>query len=216
MKYDLVIFDLDGTTLNTLEDLADACNAALSANGYPTHSLEKIRLSVGSGVSRLIRLTLPESAGDETHAKVLADFKAYYAAHVDIKTKPYPGIISMLESMRAAGVHTAVNSNKFNAAVQALCSAHFGSLIEMALGECETVPKKPDPTGVQRIIARFHASPSRTLYVGDSDVDLRTAQNAGIDCAWVSWGFRRREELAGLAVPHAFDSADALTRFILD
>lgn len=216
MKYDLVIFDLDGTTLNTLEDLADACNAALSANGYPTHSLEKIRLSVGSGVSRLIRLTLPESAGDETHAKVLADFKAYYAAHVDIKTKPYPGIISMLESMRAAGVHTAVNSNKFNAAVQALCSAHFGSLIEMALGECETVPKKPDPTGVQRIMAQFHASPSRTLYVGDSDVDLRTAQNAGIDCAWVSWGFRRREELAGLAVPHAFDSADALTRFILD
>lgn len=215
MKYDLVIFDLDGTTLNTLEDLAGACNAALSANGYPTHDLEKIRLSVGSGVSRLIRLTLPESAGDEMHAKVLADFKTYYAAHVNVKTMPYAGVIPMLEAMRAAGIHTAVNSNKFNAAVQALCGAHFGSLIEMALGECENVPKKPDPTGVERIMAQFHTAPSRTLYVGDSDVDLRTAQNAGVDCAWVSWGFRRREELAGLTIPHAFDRVDALTDFIL-
>ena len=215
MKYDLVIFDLDGTTLNTLEDLAAACNAALSANGFPTHDPEKIRLSVGSGVSRLIRLTLPGNASDETHAKVLADFKAYYAAHVDVKTVPYPGVIPMLEAMRAAGVHTAVNSNKFDAAVQALSRAHFGALVELALGECESVPKKPDPTGVRRIMSHFRISASRTLYVGDSDVDLRTAQNAGVDCAWVSWGFRRREELENLAIPHAFDNADALARFIL-
>lgn len=216
MKYDLVIFDLDGTTLNTLEDLASACNAALAGNGFPTHDLEKIRLSVGSGVSRLIRLTLPENAGDGVHAKVLADFKAYYAAHLDVKTAPYPGVIPMLEAMQATGVHAAVNSNKFNSAVQSLCAAHFGPLIELALGECESVPKKPDPTGVQQIIAHFHASPRRTLYVGDSDVDLKTAQNAGVDFAWVSWGFRSREELAGLAISRAFDSADALARFILD
>lgn len=214
MKYDLVIFDLDGTTLNTLEDLADACNAALASNGYPTHSLEKIRLSVGSGVARLIQLTLPEGTDAETQARVLADFKTYYAAHVDVKTKPYPGIEALLAALRASGVHTAVNSNKFHSAVQALCDAHFGGLVELALGERPEIPKKPSPEGVRRIMDAFHARPERTLYVGDSNIDLLTAQNAGIDCAWVSWGFRTREELAGLTIPHAFDTVEALSRFL--
>lgn len=215
MKYDLVIFDLDGTTLNTLEDLADACNTALASNGYPTHDIEKIRLSVGSGVARLIQLTLPENADAEVQARVLSDFRNYYSAHVDVKTQPYPGIDAMLKTLRTAGLHVAVNSNKFHAAVQSLCDAHFGSLIELALGEQPNVPKKPSPEGVRQIMDAFHAKPERTLYVGDSNIDLLTAQNAGIDCAWVSWGFRTQEELAGLTVPHAFDTVEALTRFIL-
>lgn len=215
MKYDLVIFDLDGTTLNTLEDLADACNHALALNGFPTHDLEKIRTSVGSGVARLIDLTVPDGTTPEIRAKVLAEFKAYYASHVNVKTAPYPGITAMLCALKNAGVRVATNSNKFDAAVQTLSLTHFGDLVSMALGERSDIPKKPSPEGVYRIMNALSASKERTLFVGDSNIDLLTAQNAGIDCAWVSWGFRSREELGDLEIPHAFDSAQELAEFIL-
>lgn len=216
MKYDLVIFDLDGTTLNTLEDLAGACNATLRANGYPTHSIEKIRTSVGSGVANLIRLTLPADTDSAIHAKVLADFKTYYSEHVNVKTAPYPGILSMMQALRSAGIRIAVNSNKYDGAVQSLCASHFGDLVDMAVGECANVPRKPDPAGVHQIIHALNADLSRTLYVGDSNIDVLTAQNAGLDCAWVSWGFRNRDEMTDVQIDHAFDSVEALTEFILN
>lgn len=216
MKYNLVIFDLDGTTLNTLDDLAAACNHALALNGFPTHSLEKIRLSIGSGIANLIQRVLPDGTDEATHAKVLADFRAYYADHVNDQTAPYPGVIDMLKALRAAGIRVAINSNKINSATNELCKLHFGELVELALGELPDVPRKPAPDGVYRIMSAFGADKAHTLYVGDSGVDLRTAANAGVDGAWVSWGLRHRDELGeGVTVTNGFDSVEDLKAFIL-
>ena len=195
-KYDLVIFDLDGTILNTLDDLSDACNAALRKNGYPTHTRDEVRTFIGSGVANLMRRALPEDVSDETRAKVLADFKAHYA-------------------LRGAGVHVAVNSNKFDEAVGGLCQRYFGDLVEFAAGELTGVPRKPAPDGANRILTHFGVDRSRAVYVGDSGVDLQTAQNAGLDGAWVSWGFRHREELENVEIPRAFDTVDALKQFLM-
>lgn len=214
-KYDLVIFDLDGTILNTLDDLSDACNAALRQNGYPTHPRDKVRTFIGSGVANLMRRALPEGASDEVHAKVLQDFKAYYALHSQDKTAPYPGVIEMLRALRGAGVHVAVNSNKFDEAVGKLCQKYFGELVEFAAGELTGVPRKPAPDGANRILQHFGVSRERAVYVGDSGVDLQTARNAGMDGAWVSWGFRHRDELGETEVLRAFDSVDALKQFLL-
>lgn len=214
MKYDLVIFDLDGTILNTLEDLTDACNAALTMHGFPSRTIEEVRTFIGSGVSNLIRQALPEGAAD-MHAQVLADFKAYYFSHLNIKTAPYPGISDLLAKLRASGIHVAVNSNKIDPATCELCRAHFPETVEFALGERPEIERKPSPAGVQLIMEHFGAAAEQTVYVGDSNTDLLTAENAKLDCAWVSWGFRHADELEGLRIPHAFDTVEALSEFLL-
>ena len=215
MKYDLVIFDLDGTLLNTLEDLAFACNTALAEFGFPRRSTEEVRTFIGNGVARLIRRAVPEGTTDETIAEVLSRFKAIYTDNVNVHTVPYPGIPELLDALRAAGVKCAVNSNKVDNAVQLLCDAHFDGRLDLALGERRDIPKKPAPDGARRIMNTLGVTPERTLYVGDGDADLLTAQNAGIDSAWVSWGYRRREELAGIAIPRAFDDVEQLKLYIL-
>ena len=192
MKYELVIFDLDGTLLNTLDDLAASANRALARAGFPARTTE------------------------EVCEAVLADFKRDYTENVNVRTRPYPGIAELLVRLRAAGVRTAVNSNKVDNATQLLCRAHFEGLLDMALGEVAGIPKKPAPDGARRIMEVLNVAPEKALYVGDGDADLLTAQNAGIDCAWVSWGYRRREELKGLDIPRAFDDVDSLSDFILD
>lgn len=216
MRYDLVIFDLDGTLLNTLDDLADACNAALTEAGYPARSRDEVRRFIGNGVARLIRRALPEGADDAVCARVLARFKAIYIEHVNDKTRPYPGIPELLAALREKRVKIAVNSNKVDAATQLLCADHFSGLIDLALGEQPDIPKKPAPDGAMRIMETLGAAPARTLYVGDGDADILTARNAGIDGAWVSWGYRRREELAGLEIPLCFDTVEALKKTILE
>ena len=215
MKYDLVIFDLDGTLLNTLADLAYAANAALQEYGFPTRTTEEVRTFIGNGVARLIRRAVPEGTSDETIAEVLRRFKAIYTENVNVHTVPYPGIPELLDHLRAAGIKCAVNSNKVDNAVQLLCDAHFDGRFDLALGEREGIPKKPAPDGAQYIMRALGITPERTLYVGDGDADLLTAQNAGIDCAWVSWGYRRREELTGIDIPCAFDSVKQLKQYIL-
>lgn len=214
-KYDLVIFDLDGTILNTLDDLSDACNAALRENGFPTHERDRVRTFIGSGVANLMYRALPEGVSDDVHAEVLADFKRIYSEHSQDRTAPYPGVLDMLRRLRGAGIHVAVNSNKFDEAVGGLCRQYFGDLVEYAAGERAGVPRKPAPDGANRILEHFGVARGRAVYVGDSGVDLRTAQNAGLDGAWVSWGFRHRDELGDVAVPAAFDSVEALERFLL-
>jgi len=216
MKYDLVIFDLDGTILNTISDLTAACNAALHANGFPTHSEEHIRTCVGSGVARLIKLATPAGTDEATIQKVLSDFKAEYSAHVNVRTAPYDGIVKLFVAMRRAGIRIGVNSNKIDAATQALCRIHFTGLTDYVLGERPEIPKKPAPDGAKMIMEALGVSPDRTLYVGDSGVDINTAHNAGIDSAWVSWGFRRHDELGDVSVQHAFDTVEELSRFILE
>ena len=216
MKYELVIFDLDGTLLNTLDDLAASANRALARAGFPARSTEEVRRFIGGGVSRLIHRAVPEGTPEIVCEAVLSDFKRDYTENVNVHTRPYPGIAELLVRLRAAGVRTAVNSNKVDNATQLLCRAHFEGLLDMALGEVAGIPRKPAPDGAQRIMEALNVAPEKALYVGDGDADLLTAQNAGIDCAWVSWGYRRREELEGLDIPRAFDDVGALSDFILD
>lgn len=216
MKYDLVIFDLDGTLLDTLSDLKNAVNCALARFDLPPHTREEVRLFVGDGVVKLLTRALPEGSAPETIARAVAAFKDSYDAHMDVETKPYPGITNMLQALNAAGVKVGINSNKYDTAVKSICARHFGDLYFMAVGESPASGKKPDPAGALSILASSGADPARTLYVGDSAVDLETARNAGLDSAWVSWGFRRREEMGDLGCALAFDSAPSLLGHILN
>ena len=216
MKYNLVIFDLDGTVLETLVDLANAVNHAMTLHGYPTHSVEEVRCMVGNGVANLIKRATPAETTEEKRAQVLADFKAYYRDHVNVFTKPYPGIIDLLKSLKDAGVKVGINSNKYDAALQNLCHIHFEGLYDMAAGECETTPRKPDPTAALRIMNALNAEKAETIYIGDSGVDLDTAKNAGIASAWVSWGFRKADEMQGYDLSNAFHSADELKAYLLE
>ena len=215
MKYKVVIFDLDGTVLDTIGDLAAAVNYALERFSLPTHSVEDVRRMVGNGVANLIRRAVPKDVSDEKCAEILAAFKARYREHINDLTKPYAGICEMLKALKEAGIYVGINSNKFDAALQSLCRIHFDGLYDYAVGESEVTPKKPDPTAAQRIMAAAGASAAETIYIGDSSVDLDTAKNAGVDSAWVSWGFRRPDEMEGCEIVRRFDNAADLQAFLL-
>jgi phosphoglycolate phosphatase len=215
MKYELVIFDLDGTLLDTLDDLTQAINHALGLQGFPSRSREEVRHLIGNGIASTMRRAVPEGSDDNVFRQALSDFRDYYLSHVNVHTRPYDGIPGLLDGMGRAGIRAAVNSNKVDCATRALCEAHFPGRFACILGEQTDIPKKPAPDGALRVIGQLGANPGRTLYVGDGETDIRTAANAGIDCAWVSWGYRRPSELEGLAIPHAFDSVQALRDFIL-
>ena len=215
MKYELVIFDLDGTLLDTLDDLTQAVNYALQLQGFPLRSREEVRLLVGNGVASTMRRAVPEGTDEAVYLQALQDFRQYYLEHVNDCTRPFEGIVDLLDALQRVGIHAAVNSNKVDTAVRALCAAHLGNRIDLVLGERPEFPKKPSPEGAVHIMRRLGAAPEHTLYVGDGEADLRTAENAGIDCAWVSWGYRHRDELGPLKVDHAFESAAALEHFIL-
>lgn len=190
--YDTVIFDLDGTLLDTLDDLMDAVNHALGEMGYPARSRGEVQAFVGNGVARLMERAVPVGTSPEDTARALGIFKSYYALHSKDKTAPYPGILEALETLREGGCKLAVVSNKFDAAVKDLARDYFPGLMDLAAGENEAggVPKKPDPTMVLRTIAALGSAAERAVYVGDSDVDLETAKNAGLPCISVTWGFR--------------------------
>ena len=182
-----VIFDLDGTLLDTLEDLKDATNAALTAFGYPQRSLDEVRQFVGNGAARLLELAAPEGAD---HQPVLAWFQEYYHTHCRVKTGPYPGIPEALKQI-ATEYPMAIVSNKPDLAVKALCADYFPGIF--AMGEHEGCPRKPAADMVRKAMAAIGATDC--LYVGDSEVDVATAKNAGVPCLSVLWGFRDREML---------------------
>lgn len=193
-RYDAVIFDLDGTLLDTLDDLMDAVNHALAEMGWPLRSREEIRQFVGNGVALLMERSVPAGTASADTAKALAIFKDYYELHKQDKTAPYPGVVELLKALREKGFQLAVVSNKFDAAVKALVEDYFPALLHSAAGENEVagVPKKPAPAMVLRVLKELGVSPGRAVYVGDSDVDLQTAANAGLPCISVTWGFRDR------------------------
>ncbi len=187
-----ILFDLDGTLLNTLEDLTDATNYALGQFGCPSRTLEEVRRAIGNGAANQIRKSLPEGTPEETVQKVLAVYKPYYTAHCRIKTKPYAGIPEALAALRDK-YQVAIVSNKPDSAVKALCADYFPGIY--ALGECPDCPRKPAADMVLKGMAAIGAD--SCVYVGDSEVDVLTAKNAGVPCLAVLWGFRDRPDLEG-------------------
>ena len=189
------IFDLDGTLLDTLEDLYLATNQALTRHSLPARTRDEVRMFVGNGVEMLIRRAVPAETAENTVAAVLADFKAIYATICEDHTVPYPGIIPLLTALRARGIRTAVVSNKFDAATKQLCQKYFGDLVEIAVGERAGIRKKPAPDTVFEVLRQLELSADSAVYIGDSDVDIETARGAGMPCLSVTWGLRDEDFL---------------------
>lgn len=208
----LVIFDLDGTLLNTIADLGTATNHALRVCGYPEHNLASYPKMVGNGITRLIERTLPEDERDtETVERVREKFKEYYDEHMNDLTGPYPGITDMLRELGKMGVKLAVASNKYQAAVVALIRHYFPDIDWQAIeGQKEGVPTKPDPSIVFEILAKCPTRKSKVLYVGDSGVDMETARRACVDSCGVTWGFRSLKELKDHHADNIVDTPDGI------
>lgn len=195
MKYKAVIWDLDGTLLDTLEDLMNSVNYGLEAFDMPKITLEMTRRFVGNGVGRLIELAVPEGTDKETEAKVLARFKGHYEEHSLDKTKPYDGVVDVLKALKDKGYKLAIVSNKIENAVGELAEKFFEGLIDVAIGETPDVPKKPAPDMIFKALDRLGVEKSEAIFIGDSDVDVATGINSGLDMLTVLWGFRDEEEL---------------------
>lgn len=199
-KYDTVIFDLDGTLMDTLEDLADAVNEILSRNGYPVRTIREVRRIVGNGLRQTLTLCLPEGTDQEEVDRLLPEFASYYQEHCQIKTKPYDGIEDTLRELSDRGFKLAIVSNKRDEAVKTLNRECFAEYVSVAIGENESagIRKKPAPDTVYQALRELGSTREQAVYVGDSEVDRMTAENAGLPCVSVDWGFRDREELEKL------------------
>lgn len=196
-SFDTYIFDLDGTLLDTLGDLAASVNHALRTHGLPEHSIDDVRRFVGNGVRKLMERAVPDGAGNPLFDETFATFRQYYMAHSLDTTRPYEGIPETLKALKARGCHLAVVSNKMMAATQELCYHFFPDTIEVAIGEDEAagIRRKPAPDTVFAALKALGVGKENAVYVGDSDVDIQTARNAGIPCISVLWGFRDRDFL---------------------
>lgn len=216
MKYELAIFDMDGTILDTLEDLTDSLNYALAKNKYPTHSIDAVRQFVGNGILKLIERGVPAGTEGQSVAKVHKDFIRYYTVHCADKTKPYVGIPELIERIRKAGCKTAVVSNKSDVAVQELCIQYFEGLFDYAVGDREGIQKKPSPDSVNEVLKQLNVTRENAVYIGDSEVDIATARNAGMDSIIVSWGFREISFLNEQGAKVIVDEPEEVEAIILD
>ncbi len=215
VKYTTVIFDLDGTLLNTLEDLQGSVNRAMLLHGFPERSLEEVRQFVGNGIRRLLERCVPDGSQNPAFEQALEDFKTDYGIHCNDKTRPYPGILSMLEAFKAQGMKMAIVSNKADFAVKKLCSIYFDGLIPAAVGQSEELRKKPAPDMVEQALKELGAEKETAVYVGDSEVDLLTAKNSGLFCISADWGFRSREFLKAQGAETFVSSAEELEKMLL-
>jgi len=203
-----VLFDLDGTLLDTLADLANATNYSLEKLGFPRRSVKEVRSFVGNGVVRLLTQALPEDKKDAID-EILPVFYEYYGSHSEVETRPYHGILPLLDRLKGEGYGLAVISNKPDFAVQTLAKKYFPN-VGFAVGEREGIRRKPFPDSTEEALLYFGAHRDEVLYVGDSEVDVETAANAKIPCVAVTWGFRDREELIRCGAEHLADTADEL------
>lgn len=217
MRYTTVIFDLDGTLLNTLSDLHASTNHALAAHDLPPRSLDEVRSFVGNGIRNLIRLAVPVGSSDELIDTVHADFDAHYAVHNMDQTGPYPGVIELVKTLRDKGIRCCVVSNKGDYAVQPLVQHFFPNMFDVVCGEREKdgIRRKPWPDTVLECMRVVGATKGESVYVGDSEVDLLTAANAGIDCIAVTWGFRDEDFLRAQGATVLTPTAPALARLLL-
>lgn len=214
MKYNTVIFDLDGTLLNTLEDLTDSVNYALGMSGYPVRTLDEIRRFVGNGVKVLMHLSVPKGTPEEDTLKCLEIYRRHYSANMQNKTQPYDGINNLLEALKDKGIKLAIVSNKYDSAVKALCRDYYREYIQVAIGESQGVAKKPAPNSVFKALEQLGSSGEEAIYVGDSDVDVHTAHNAGLKCVGVTWGFRNREILSAEGADFIIDKPEELLEYL--
>ena len=215
--YKTVVFDLDGTLLNTIDDLADAGNRVCAARGWPQHTTEEYKYFVGNGIPKLVeRFSPPEARTPDQLADTLAAFQADYGAHLRDKTAPYPGIPALLARLKAAGVQLAVFSNKADPLARQVVADYFDTaLFDAVRGALPGVPTKPAPQGTLALMQAIGADPAATLYVGDSNVDVDTAHNAGLPCCGVLWGFRTRQELTDAGAEHLAADAEELWNVIV-
>lgn len=203
-KIDTIVFDLDGTLLNTLEDLADSVNYAMRQYELPEHTIEEVRAYVGNGVAKLIERAIPQGTANTRYEQILDTFKEHYARHCEDKTCPYEGIRELLAQLKEQNFRMAIVSNKFDGAVKKLNEKYFNKYISVAIGESATVQRKPAPDTVYQALAELAADASRAVYVGDSEVDRQTAANVPMPCISVTWGFRTREQLLGAGASDAY------------
>lgn len=213
--YRAVLFDMDGTVLNTLGDLAAAMNYSLRHFNMPEREEQELKTFLGKGPAHFVRCSVAEGSSPEVCRQVQDFYEEYYDSHCQIKTAPYPGILELMARLKGRGVKLAVISNKQEPAVKLLAQRHFPGLLELAVGTGPSIPCKPDPSAVLSAMERMGVSAKESLYVGDMDVDLNTAKNAGIDCVGVAWGFMGREKLLSLGAARVADSAEELGDIIL-
>jgi len=207
---DTILFDLDGTLLNTLEDIADGVNHALRKMNYPERTLDEVRQFVGNGVAMLIKRAVPEGTSEELINTCLQYNKEYYSTHVNEKTRPYEGIMTLLKELKDKGYKVGVVSNKYDSAVKDLCHLYFSDYVTVAVGNRTGVPTKPAPDCVYSAVQELGSTLGNTVFVGDSDVDVHTAHNAGIPCIGVAWGFRGRAFLESAGADIVIDNPTEL------
>ena len=211
-----VVFDMDGTILDTLEDLRSSVNHALRSHGYPERTSKEIRAFLGRGMVYLIHQAVPEGTDADSEASVLESHKAYYPLHCAEQTRPYPGIVEVLRSLRDAGIKTAVVSNKSDENVQALVRDYFDGLFTVAVGARDGVPRKPSPELVDIALSQLDVDKKDAVYIGDSDVDVATAKASGLSMITVLWGFRDKPELIDAGADCFVENADELKQLLLN
>ena len=216
MRYKAVLFDMDGTVLDTLGDLTNAVNHTLRVFGMPERTRREAAGFLGNGAAWLIAHAVPEGTSPETTAEVLRAYQPWYDGHCAIETAPYPGILDMMARLAEAGVKQAVISNKQDSAVKLLAARHFPGLLEAAVGESATVRRKPNPDAVLAALGHMGVAREDAVYVGDTEVDIETAKNAGLACAVVGWGFRTGEELRAVWPGRIFQTAEELCTWLLN
>lgn len=214
MKKNTVIFDLDGTLLDTLQDLADATNYALRKQGMPERTIEEVRQFVGNGVRLLMIRAIPGGEENPLFEETFALFKSYYGEHCNDHTRPYEGIMELLATLREKGYAVAIVSNKIDFAVKELSKLYFQGIVPVAIGEKEGIRRKPAPDTVFEALKELGRTKEEAVYVGDSDVDIETAQNAGMPCISVLWGFRDKAFLEAHGASHYAEKAEEILKYV--
>ncbi len=214
MRYTTVLFDLDGTLMNTLEDIRDSVNHVLLEKGYPERNSEQIGMALGNGARVLLAKSLPDGENTEGFDGILSEYEAYYLAHNMIKTKPYEGIHKMLRELSAREYKLAVVSNKSDANVKELVNKFFGDVVSVAIGESPKIRRKPAPDTVLEALRELGSSPWESVYVGDSEVDIKTAAAAGLDCISVAWGFRSEDFLNEAGAKYIVKTPEEILKLI--
>lgn len=214
-NYQAVVFDLDGTLLDTLTDLWNAVNVACKSKGFPPRTRLQVRRALGNGLQQLLKLSLPKDVDENRFKCLFQSFRSYYLAHCNEATHPYDGIPELLQQLQAAGIKTAIVSNKAHPAVQELRDRYFPETMKVAIGESAQVRRKPAPDTVLQALRELGVDKSQAVYVGDSEVDKATADNVGMDCFLVTWGFRDRGELQALKPTALVDRPEEIQKLVL-